>query len=389
MDDLKIYHLAGEVLGAITQDLNAGTYARLGGELSLYWSTDEVFGAFASSPGEINQPPVHSITVHYKLVRQVWRDAENFCNFLRNAPDGSDVDKLLTFYGGAKLPTCFDDEECVQNLFVAAITWVYFHEIGHLMQEHGVIRGQFGPQDGDAKRTTELYDLQASKDKLVVGREALVSHVTELAADFEATHFYVAELIRHARDHNFVDEKARNEVVSGLLYLMVSGLSLVFFRFNGKQPILPTPVVEGSHPKPLIRLEFIVPQIFEALDGRLARALAGHELDREQLVSLCTQAASAATVFWTMTETENLELDNRFMLKGLLTDSIVLRYLQPIVETWNEMLPTVKQLRHFGSPRGLMTFTAEFEERIFKVIPWGSGPEAATCACSPPDVRDL
>lgn len=386
MEDIEIYQLAGQVLGDLTHDLGDGIYAQLGGELSINWRKEKIFGAFASSPGESDKPPKHSITVYYEFVRQVWRDAEHFCKFMRSIPEGSDVDKLYDFYDDrVKLPTCFNDEDHVKNMFVAAITWVYFHEIGHLMEEHGVIRGEFGPSDGGAKQTTDVYDFEASKSKLIVGREALVSHVTELAADFEATNFYVIELLRHISDPDFVDDKARTEVFSGLIYLMVCGLSLVFFRFNGNLPILPTAVVEGSHPKPLTRLEIIVPQIFESLDGNMARRVAGHDFDRKRLVFLCAKAAFSATLYWSMTKTENHKFDNRFMLKGLLSNPVVLQYLQPIVENWDEMLPRVKEVRRFGSPRGLMTFTDSFRKRITDVTTWGNGPEANATATSPPD----
>lgn len=386
MDDLEIYQLAGQVMGDLTHGLSEGIYAQLGGELSIKWDDEKIFGAFASSPGEVDKPPKHSITVYFEFVRRVWRDAEDLCKFLRSIPEDSDVDKLYDFYGDrVKLPTCFIDDEHVKNMFVAAITWVYFHEIGHLMQEHGVIRDEFGPGDGGAKQTADVHDFEASGENPIVGREALVSHATELAADFEATNFYVIELLRHVSDPDFVNDEARTEVFSGLIYLMVCGLSLVFFRFNGSRPILPAAVVEGSHPNPLTRLEINIPHIFESLDGSMARRMTGHDLDRRQLVLLCGKAALSATLYWSMTRTLDHKFDNRFLLKGLLSNPVVLQYLQPIVACWDEMLPRVKEVRRFGFPHGLMTFTDSFKERIANVITWGNGPEGNAPESSPPD----
>lgn len=384
MEDIEIYELASRVLGDITRDLNESTYAKQGGELTIAWCEEKKFGAFASTLNKAGKPPKHRVTIHYELVRQVWRDAEDLCEFLRSIPEDSDVDKLYDFYGDRiKLPKLFYDEELVTNMFVAAITWVYFHEIGHLMQEHGVVRAEFSERHSDAVQTTDVHDFEASHNKRLIGREALVSHVTELAADFEATHFYVAELLRHVTDPDFVDNKKRTEVLSGLIYLMVCGLSLLFFRFNGSQPILPTAVIEGSHPNPLVRLEINVPQIFESLDmiGRVV----DHGLDRKQLVLLCGKAALSATLYWSMTKTEKHEFDDRFLIKGLLTNPVVLQYLQPIVTCWDEMLPRVKEIRRFGSPLGLMTFTDSFRTRISGVTPWGQGQEGKTRATSSPD----
>lgn len=384
MEDIEIYELASRVIGDITRELNEDTYAKLGGELTITWREEKKFGAFASTLSEADKPPKHRVTMHYELVRQVWRDAEDLCKFLRGIPKDSDVDKLYDFYGDRiKLPKCFHDEDLVKNMFVAAITWVYFHEIGHLMQEHGVIRAEFAEGCGDAVQTTDVHDFEASHEKRLVGREALVSHVTELAADFEAMHFYVFELLRHVVDPDFVDDQKRTEVLSGLIYLMVCGLSLLFFRFNGNQPILPTAVIEGSHPNPLVRLEINVPQIFESLD--MLRKVVDHGLNRKQLVLLCAKAALSATLYWSMTKTEKHEFDDRFLLKGLLTNPVVLQYLQPIVVCWDEMLPRVKEIRRFGSPLGLMTFTDSFRTRIAGVITWGNGPEGNIRASSPLD----
>ncbi|AMU18510.1 hypothetical protein K6Y74_37420 [Burkholderia cenocepacia] len=52
---------------------------------------------------------------------------------------------------------------------------------------------------------------------------------------------------------------------------------------------------------------------------------------------------------------------------------------------WDEMLPRVKEVRRFGSPLGLMSFTDPFRERITDVITWGNGPEANSTASSSPD----
>lgn len=383
LEDIEIYELASRVIGDITRDLNESTYSKLGGELTITWHEEKKFGAFASTLSEAGKPPKHRVTIHYELVRQVWRDAEDLCEFLRRIPENSDVDKLYNFYGDrTKLPKCFHDEELVKNMFVAAITWVYFHEIGHLMQEHGVIRAEFAERHKDAAQTTDVHDFEASHDKRLIGRGALVSHVMELAADFEAMHFYVVELLRHVTDPDFVEDKKRTDVLSGLIYLMVCSLSLLFFRFNGSQPILPTAVIEGSHPNPLIRLEINVPQIFESLD--MIRKVVDHGLDRKQLVLLCAKAALSATLYWSMTKTEKREFDDRFLLKGLLTNPVVLEYLKPIVTCWDEMLPRVKEIRRFGSNLGLMNFTDSFRARVADVIIWGHGPEGKTRAASPP-----
>lgn len=376
MEDIEIYGLASKILGDITIDINEKKYAKLGGELTIAWRPEKKFGAYASTLSDADKPPKHRITMYYELVRQVWRDAEAICTFLRIIPKDSGLDKLYDFFGDrVKLPTCFDDEELVKNMFVAAITWVYFHELGHLMQEHGVIRKEFGVDQSDSSAKIDVQDFEASEHTRIVGREALVSHVTELAADFEANNLYVFESLRHVRRPDFVKEEMQTEVLSGLLYLMVCGISLLFFRFNGSHPLLPTASIEGSHSNPLIRLENNLPQIYETMDGAVARALMPHGIDRRQLVNICQKAALSATLYWSITQTEKQQFDERFLLKGLLSSKVLLEYFQQIVACWDEMLPRVKELRHFGSPLGVMSFTEQFRQRSNDLVTWGNGPE--------------
>lgn len=123
MKDIDIYNLASQVLGDITHALNESRYTELGGELTITWCTKKKFGSYASSLDEAGKPPKHRVTMYYELARQVWRDAEELCEFLRSIPQGSGVDKLYDLYGDrVKLPKGFNDEVLVNNIFVAAIT---------------------------------------------------------------------------------------------------------------------------------------------------------------------------------------------------------------------------------------------------------------------------
>jgi hypothetical protein len=358
----------------LTRELGSGIYAQLGGELSLAWDDSHIFGAYASSRGTVDEPPQHCITIHYAFVIQVWRDAENFCQFLNSIPAGSDVDKLYDVYGDrTKLPKCFTEEEQIKNLFIAALTWVYFHELGHLMQEHGYIRSLFGVDD--SQQSNDIHEFNSSEKETLFGRNAVVSHVTELAADFEATYFHLSELIRHIMDPDFVSAESRGEVFGGLVYLMICALSIVFYRFNGLAPPVFSAIPQGSHPDPLVRLEINLPHIFEMLDLPAYRQHIGHILDRKDLVLLSGKAALSVALYWTMKKTSEKRVDDRYMIKGLLSRPEVLHYLQPIVKAWDEILPAVKQVRRFGHPFGLLVFTEQFRDRINKVIPWGDGPE--------------
>lgn len=374
MEDTEIYELGCSLLTTLNKELGEGFYAKLEGELAIQWGSDPIFGAYASSRGPVDEPPQHCVTIRYEFIRQMWRDAEDFCHFLNIIPAGSDTDRLYDLFGdNAKLPSCFSKEDQIKNLFMAALTWVYFHEIGHLMQEHGYIRAKHGVIDD--QKSGEVHEFYASGEAPLTGHAAIVSHTTELAADFEATNFFLLELIRHITDPSFSSEENRSEIFGGLLYLMICGLSIVFYRFNGALPLAPSTVPQGSHPAPLTRLEINIPHIFEILSAPGMGEFIGHNLDRKQLVLLSQKAALSAALYWSMTETNEGKLDDRFLIKGLLSDSAVMQYLTHIVECWDELLPEVLAIRRFGNPLGLLSFTGEFRERITKTILWGEGAE--------------
>lgn len=378
MEDAEIYELAGEILSRITSDTNNIIYAPLGGKLSFSWGEKEIYGAYASSLGQSDKPPQHSITIYYEFVRQVWRDIENFCEFQRSRPEGDFVP--YEFYNNrARLPGCFNEDEHVRNMFVAAITWVFFHELGHLLQEHGIIRHEFGPRGNEAMQTADVHDFEVSHHKPINGREALVSHVTELAADFAATIFYATDLLRHIEDPSFADVEERPEVLCGTLYLMVCGLSLVFFRFNGSKPIVPIAAVEGSHPKPLTRLELLLSQICEYLGAMETET--GEVFNQELLEVVCTKAVFSTTRYWSWTNGDHFDIS--FTLRGGQSSPANMQYLQKIVVIWDEILPRIKEVRRYPASLILMRFTETFREKLSSVSTQGSSPEANATAVTP------
>jgi hypothetical protein len=364
------------VLGGITDDLNSGIYAGLGGELAVRFSASRKDGAFASSRGAVSEPPQHSVTFEYWFVKQLWLDSEGFCLFLRAIPVGTDVDKLYDqFTDKSKLPEIFTSDEQTKNLFLAALTWIYFHEIGHLVQEHREVRrAAIHSKEDDI----HIHEFHASADEPLIGYASVVSHTTELAADFEATTLVLQELVRHILEEDFVPEAERADVFGGLFYLMVCAQALVFHRFNGRLVRTTSEVPHGSHPDPLTRLEINVPHMFEVLDQGSIRESVNHQLDRAQLVAVSAKACLSASLYWSITHTEERQFNEEFLVKGLLTKPETLRYLQPIVKCWDDISPKIQKNRRFGSPLGLLSFNKIFRERIEKVIPWGEGPEDET-----------
>lgn len=142
MDDIDIYNLAAEVIYAITSDMNESLYEPLGGKLTVSWSTERKFNAWASSDFKSGGAPVHRVGMYYELARQLYRDIDDYCSYIESGLD----QKIFDFWFqddpvyDELLPSEFSKEDYRKNMFLSGLTWVFFHEIGHLNQEHGVLR---------------------------------------------------------------------------------------------------------------------------------------------------------------------------------------------------------------------------------------------------------
>ena len=82
LTDLEIYEFAQNVLSRITEKLSETYYKNLNGSLTLGWSEEPQFNAWAESHTIPGQAPNHKIILNYELVRQLYRDAEGFCAYV-------------------------------------------------------------------------------------------------------------------------------------------------------------------------------------------------------------------------------------------------------------------------------------------------------------------
>lgn len=363
MQDQEIYELAHDVLNSIVTDLSCGIYKKLGGTLTLSWGTEPRVSAYARSKYNPPLPPKHHVCISYELVRTFYRDAEVFHHFAATTLLESNVQALYQgFDPKPELPKHLVREDSVRNMFVGALTWVFFHELGHLSQEHGHIRSTFG----NTQKITVIEDCESVAKQTLDPRTATISHVTEFAADIEATHWCSMELARHFLPlEKAIDGEHKKEFCSNL-YLLICGISCAFYRFYGLSLIKPEAIPMTSHPTPVRRLELIIVNLFEKLDaGGYGEKL--HGLSRSQLINLCTGAADSSGFFWLWRNSPEQSLPENFMLKGLLQDPHITSYWPTIIKTWDEIEPEVIKIRHFGGKFGVLNFTHEFRHSILEI----------------------
>lgn len=351
MEDIEIYELAGNVLSAITGDLNEGAYGNLGGTITLSWSETPTLNAWAESSSNVDEPPQHKIGIHYELVRQVYRDIEAFCSYLDSNIDKQVLDFLFQDFEQPieMLPSIFSSEAHRKNMFIAAITWVYFHELGHLTQEHGYIRSQ--KLNVGTKLIEECY---AQGGDLIKGEASALYHATEMAADFEAINFCLGELVRHFK----------GEDLKASIYLFICGISCVLYRFHGNKSLALDSEPIGTHPNPLVRLENVIPQIYEFLSIPELHSHIGVELNRKMMLELCNQASSAAGLFWLRRLNTSLDKPEDYFLTGNLNRANGKSYMRAIIGAWDEVEPTVRDLRRFGSSFGVLRFSTHTRQSV-------------------------
>ena len=350
MEDIRIYEISAKVLNEITSDLNESIYAPINGTLVLKWSEAPTFNAYASSKSSIKKPPNHEICIHYELVRQLYRDIESFCEYYSQEHTTNWWTNFFKDLDNAPpLFEFFEVEQCCFNMFVGALTFVYFHELGHLVQQHGYIRHKKG-----GSKDFLINEYQVMGQTILRGKPSSVSHVTELCADGYATTRCLFELMRQ-----FDDNKEELRVA---LFLFVCGLSCIFHKFSNEEGYAPIDAPIGSHPNPLIRMELNLPRIYELMD--LVSKPSGHLMSRRELVHLCSRASNSSSLYQLAKKGFSNESSNDPFIRGLLNRSEDRNYLLHIVNTWDDIKSLLREVTIEGHELYYLSFTDEFREFI-------------------------
>lgn len=365
MEDTEVIELAAKVIGMITSDLSNGIYKKLGGNLVHRWSTDSRVSAWAVSESGHDEPPLHYIYMTYDLVLRFYRDAESYHEFVYTQISDQKVGSLfINFDPRIWLSVESERSHSISNMFISAMTWVFFHELGHLVQEHGYIRSSYEPEE----LTSLIEDCNSSGTGELNGRAASISHATEFAADVEATHWCVMELARHFLPSVLNSTTAQKKEFQNNLHHLVCGISNAIYLFYGEANGEPEELPIGSHPTPLRRLEVCLPNIFEKLDfNKLGSDW--HGMKRDDLVHMCIGAAYSVGFFWLWRRSTEpvISIPDNFMPKGILQDPFLLTYWTDIISIWDELLPEIMRIRRFGGALGILDFSDELRSKIKEI----------------------
>lgn len=356
MTDLEKYNLATSVLSLICKGLNDGLYRKIGGKVSIQWQTLQKVDAWADSRSNLTEPADHVIGIDYELIRQVYDDIDQYCTFIENNTDDALFELLFEKDDEVfeLIRSDWSGSEVRENMFMGAITWVFFHELTHLLQEHGVVRGSVGSQS-----ELLIHEFNINQDMSILrGRAACISHATELAADYGATVWCVTELIRQYCP-SFDGNSDCDENLQKTLQLFVGGISCLFYRFYGKAPSFFESQPSGAHPHPIVRLETTVPIIYELLTDN-------NSAERKNLVFRFSQTSTSVGVFWLKYIYNSSIRPELLFLEGTVNRDGGREYLTEIVNVWDEIKPLILNNQRWSSDLYLLGFSDVHRSMIFE-----------------------
>lgn len=369
MNEEDVYKLAFEVLSSITRDLNEEIYSPLGGELKLTWSERPIFQAYASSSSNIDSPPNHTICIHYELVKQLYADIKKFEYFADNFHIQTDIKHILDSIIEIPIfPTKMIKDDAIINMFISCLTWIYFHELGHLYQEHGYIRNRFGLTNTPVTNLEEQY-IENSEN--LTSRQAKIFHITEIAADYFGTTMCITELLRHfspLEGTSLIDDDSKGEEFIESSYMFLCGLSSTLYKFYGDKisrdpnaiKIEETPV--GSHPNPLLRLELMYKHIIELICLDYYKSIGNYSENRDTITRIYTRAIFTGAYFWIIRNIAPEDFSPDFFSPDILNSEEKKNYMRIMVNIWNEIEPTILAIQRHSILNGTLKFSEQFTQ---------------------------
>jgi hypothetical protein len=352
LEDSEIIDLAVDVLSKVTSLMNESLYTELGGKLTNLWSTKNYFYACASVGSKVDEPPKHFITLSYETAVLLYRDIEFYSKYIETGIDNAIFDQIFKDFEYPKTLSIHADKGLsYKQMFISGITWIFYHELGHLIQEHGYIRTQY-----NCHVSTDIVDCASNdveNDSVLSGKPSAVSHVTEMAADYYATVSCLIALL-----HHFEEDELEAEIRS-----FTSALALVFYRFHGINPYERTEIPIGSHPQPLIRLEQTMPLIFEFYSKFDLANEKKFKLNRLDLVNITEWSSFTAGIFW-LKKSNQKGIPEDFMISGSLQRPGMVDYHRVMLRIWDEIKPEIDKIKRHSNLYAELQFSPQYRKTL-------------------------
>lgn len=301
--------LSKTVLDELGAWANENIYKPLGGTLTVQRPINESVNACAIVNPK--NPLEAVIKINMGMIREIYRDSFVFPpfseQFVKDSPNVKDLNaefRNLGFTFDSGLPVIPRDKRnalyfaleqvyvgknerftedavaCRCMYFEIALAWVFFHELSHLVQCHYRLRNQLSANTD----LVEFYEMNSSGAS---PEENSKEQSREILADMEGIDLTLKYMIR------------KGVFNSGALYIFMCALGCLFNRFYNGYPEK-IDIGTGSHPHPIIRHEFAVAFITNAISQKLIDM--GYAKNKEgvaiAIVYLSVRANLLSGVYW-------------------------------------------------------------------------------------------
>lgn len=344
----EISHMASRILELPHSYLQDNVYGPLDGSISLSWLQTPPVEAYAAvRPGSKID---HSICISYSMLSSMWRDSVSFAIYANNFFAIEDVDtakKMMQTYieygrevhpekGFQVLPDGMNASSCARTVFGLGLSWLHKHEASHLLQNHGSIRAKAKGASGEEFKPLDVREFAANDPNQPSNEyESWVWHVTELAADYEATAGAIQTMRIQKRVTHMKGLASDSRTTWPDIWLLFVGLTLLFFRFWDDNKKVFKSVATGSHPHPAVRYRMALRSVLGTMNEPGASELLELNIPFDKLVNIASDAFFSVTLFWV----ERYSVGNGFLqhFLGLATEEspAMLSYFGKIFDVWD------------------------------------------------------
>lgn len=315
-------------------------YTAAGVELNIRWIPTNDIHAVAAvepSPEDVQR---HVITLSYGLLGQIYSNAFEFARFAQPGPDGG------TLHGTQPLPGRFDMLHAAELMFISGVSFVIYHELGHLNQNHGAIRTRYGSDS-----TNSISEFQVAGEAELTGDQAAISHATELAADFEALD-WLAMMLGPYKGDELLDHA----------YLQCAIVSCIMLMFNGGRPARMDAMPSGTHPPSLLRMDFWV-RLYAERMAMLSQQL-GVSNGPQAILKFLDDSSFLALLSCLTRLGCTDDPEYRDFCKGSTTHPNYKSYMSRVINIWSQHDDEARSSRRLGGVLSVLYFSDEHREMV-------------------------
>jgi hypothetical protein len=372
LTDLEVVDFAFQVQSHVSELLNKAWYDQSGLTLNIAWSTKTKLGAWASIAPSLESPERHEVVVTYELLHRVYAEAVDFAQFAMTPADGSNPS------GMHLIPKRFALLEAAEFMFASGLTFVLFHEIAHINQQHGRLRAKYATKDVSQTDISEFESLHG--DEPMRCDLAAIYHATEFAADFEALDWMSGSLRVLCEDEGLVDHA----------YLQCAIVSCIMVLFNGDQPLRLDPEPVGTHPYPLPRMDLWVKCYAERL--QLLSRSKQLNVKSDEIFKRLSDASFWALIKWLHRSQLPHDPEYAGFIKGAIAHPNYDSYMRVVIDMWTREYELAREARKYGSALAVQYYTNEFRAKVGAVTnheSLGEHVRRSTEAATPDPVKSL